>query len=96
MEYQWDFINDGVRKVREAGRSERAYVAALNPPELGNLVWQVDPALCEFPTDIKDAAEAIAALAASIETSGDGSWLVLRTIAELADWIKSEEASNEG
>ena len=89
MEYKWDFMNDGVRRVREAGRSERAYVAALNPPELGNLVWQADPALCGFPADVKDAAAAIAALAVSIEPKGgSGDWAALRTIVDLADWIR--------
>ena len=87
MAYEWDFMNDGVKRVKEAGRSERAYVLSLNPPELGPLVWQKDR--CDFPYDIKDAAEAIAALAESIEPKpGNGDWTALRTIIDLADWIK--------
>ena len=87
MEYQWDFMNDGVRRVREADRSERAYVLSLNPPELGPQSWQKDD--CGFPADIRDAAAAIAALAVSIEPKdGCGDWAALRTIVDLADWIR--------
>ena len=87
MAYEWDFMNDGIKRVREAKRSERAYVLSLNPPELGPLVWQNGE--CDFPADIKDAAEAIAALAESIEPQPvNGDWAALRTIVNLADWIK--------
>ncbi len=94
MAYEWDFMNEGVKRVREAGRSERAYVLSLNPPELGPLVWQKDK--CDFPYDLKDAAEAIAALAESIDPGvGGGSWAALRTIVDLADWIKDAADAEE-
>lgn len=89
MEYAWKFMNEGAERVKKAGRSERAYVLALNPPELGPLVWQKDK--CDFPYSLKDAADAIAALAESIEPGTvEGNWTALRTIIDLADWIKAK------
>ena len=92
MEYVWPFMNEGIKRVEEEGRSVRAYVASLNPPELGPMVWQQDPESCGFPADIKDAAEAIAALAASVYPDMEGGgFAVLHTIIDLADWIKARQ-----
>ena len=91
MGYKWDFMNDGVKRVMNEGRSVRAYVSSLNPPELGGMIWQQDPEACGFPADVRDAAEAIAALAVSIDTPPGGGWAAIRTIIDLADWIKARE-----
>lgn len=92
MEYEWPFMKEGVKRVEEAKRSVRAYVASLNPPELGNLTWQRNPDDCGFPADIKDAAEAIAALAVSLYPDMEGGgFAALHTIIDLADWIKARE-----
>lgn len=91
MGFIWGFMDEGLERVKAARRSQRAYMLALNPPELGPMSWQKGG--CDFPCDVKDAAEAIAALAESIQPDIEGTnWAVIQTIIDLADWIKGEAA----